>query len=170
MRFLTQANKTKVSPARRRANRVMIEQGNDAAHRADGNVDAVLFHAGLLSFSQDASAFEEVYGISVDSYVSSTPRWQRIYDLYATVNTRKFDNASIEKINQMVVKLCEFGDGLEEGDEAEDLLAVLKSEVDDIIAGDRWGNIHRHDYTNNVLCFLPMVLCKYADSESGKLY
>jgi hypothetical protein len=169
MRFLAQASKTKVDPIKRRANRAIIEQGNDAAHRADGKADAALFHAGFLPISEDASTFEAVYNLPVDDYMACTPRWQRLLDLQAMVLTRKSDSASLENYHQLRQKLAALGLGIEESDEAEDLLAGLKEEVDAIVEDDRWGNSPRNVYPINVLRFPPSISFKYADPEPGKL-
>jgi chromosome segregation ATPase len=169
MRFLDQANKSTVKAPKIRTNKVIIERGSDAAHRADGKADAALFHAGILSIPEDASAFEEVYGVAVDFYLAQPARWQRVLDLHTTAYTRKSDSASLEKVNDLAQKLRTFGFGIEESDEAEDLLAALKEEVDFIVQDDRWGNSSRNFYTTNVSSFLPPILFKHADPEPGKL-
>jgi chromosome segregation ATPase len=153
MRFLVQANKSKFKPPKRRA---IIERGNDAAHRADGKADAALFHTGFLSISEDASAFEDVYRMSVRTCIAHRPRWQRALDLHAMMHTLKCDSASAKKYNEVAVKLDAIGSGrIEESDEAEDLLAALKREVDILVENDRCGNSSRNVYTTNVLSFLP---------------
>jgi chromosome segregation ATPase len=63
------AVKTKIDPPKKRANRTIIEQGNDAAHRADGKADAALFHAGFLSNAEGIDTFQEVYCISFCDYM-----------------------------------------------------------------------------------------------------
>jgi hypothetical protein len=170
MRFLAQASKTKIDPPKKRANRTIIEQGNDAAHRADGKADAALFHAGFLSNAEGMDTFQEVYCISFCDYIEAPPRWQRLVDLCATVRTRKFDSTAIEKFNELLDKVNAIGYfGIEESDEAEDLLAALKGEADVIVQDDRWGNSSRNVYTANVLSFPPSILFKYADPEPAKL-
>jgi hypothetical protein len=102
--------------------------------------------------------------------IEAPPRWQRLVDLCATVKTRKFDSTAIEKFNELMEKVNAIGYfGIEESDEAEDLLAALKREVDVIVQDDRWGNSPRNVYTTNVLSFPPSILFKYADPEPGKL-
>jgi hypothetical protein len=137
MRFLAQASKTKVDPPKRRANRTIIEQGNDAAHRADGKADPALFHAGFLSILEDASTFEEIYNVSIDGYMAEPPRWQRLLDLQATVLTRKSDNASHENAFELIRELAALGSGIEDSDEAADLLVALEDEVEIIVQDNR---------------------------------
>jgi hypothetical protein len=92
LRNFEHARETLLNTSRDESNRALITNGNTAAHRANGAVDAAMFQADLVpdEYIEDAEEiFSEMYEVEPSKYGCWSPKVLRLIDCRATVNTVK---------------------------------------------------------------------------------
>jgi hypothetical protein len=92
LRNLEQARETLLNVSRDETNRTIVMNGNTAAHRANGAVDAAMFQAGLISdeYMEEAKEiFKQMYQVEPSEYGCWSPKLLRLIDCQATVSTVK---------------------------------------------------------------------------------
>jgi hypothetical protein len=117
LRNLEQARESLLNVSRDETNRTIVMNGNTAAHRANGAVDAAMFQAGLISdeYMEEAKEiFKQMYQVEPSEYGCWSPKLLRLIDCQATVSTVKAfrgRNASFElraehaEINKRLIEL-----------------------------------------------------------------
>lgn len=140
MRFLAQAENVIKGYSRDELDSAVVQLGNAAAHRGDGEADAALFQAGFLLKSSYGAQFENVYNASVEEYLKCSPRWKKVFDLNATVRSSIQSGASSEiqraKYHRLVFDWSVLNCIVEESDEAAALLEQLEAVTDEIVQLD----------------------------------
>jgi hypothetical protein len=92
LRNLEHAAETVLKVPRDEIDGAIIMNGNNAAHRANGAVDAALFQAGLVPedyMERAEEIFEEMYTVAPSEYGGWSPKVLRLIDCRATIKTVK---------------------------------------------------------------------------------
>ena len=92
LRNFEHARETLFGISRSDVDRSIIANGNVAAHSANGAVDASMFKAGLIPevyLEEATEVFERMYQIEPSKYGSSCPKYLRLADCRATLDTLK---------------------------------------------------------------------------------
>jgi hypothetical protein len=153
LRYLVFARETALKITRSNADRVVIMNGNTAAHRANGALDAAIFKAGLVPDCYLAVAshiFEYLYLASPAEYrlLGWTSKIQRIQNCTATLKSLKPGNTfkqsepereEYDKIRQTLVALVApmSGEEIESNQEIHKLVQKLEYLTDQIVERDR---------------------------------
>jgi hypothetical protein len=151
LRYLEIARETAFQTSRTDENKVIIMNGNIAAHRANGAVDAAIFKAGLVPACYKEAAtkiFEHLYLLLPEQYGCWSPKTQRIQDCSATLASLKLQNnfkqsewerGEHEKIRQKLISLSSSmsEDDFESSKEVEQLVVKLEYLNGQIVERDR---------------------------------
>lgn len=131
--------------------RARILNGNIAAHRANGAVDAVMFEAGLVpeEFIEEASnVYEKLFNVKPSSYKCWSSKVLRLLDCRATVTTLKAMNRATITTNirhqhsQIDTELCRKHTAMTPSDfegssDVDDLLVELEELTESIVDTER---------------------------------
>jgi chromosome segregation ATPase len=150
LRNLEHAAETVLKIPRDEIDGAIIMNGNNAAHRANGAVDAALFQAGLVPEDYMESAekiFEEMYTVAPSEYGGWSPKVLRLIDCRATIKTVKAfrRHASLdlrEEHSEIDSKLLELHSSMgqrtfESSRVVNDLIERLESLTTEIVEADR---------------------------------
>lgn len=102
-RYLETAKKAIPSSGRVKLDFRHIEEGNEAAHHAMGEVDVLLFQGDIISEStktQLAAPFTELYKASPKEYGSLSKKMKQVNDCEATIRTINVINGTYRPITQ----------------------------------------------------------------------
>jgi hypothetical protein len=187
LRYLEFARETALKITRTDADRVVIINGNTAAHRANGALDAAIFKTGLVPDCYLAVAshiFEHLYLASPAEYrlLGWTSKIQRIQNCTATlkslkpVNTFKQSEPEREEYEKILKTLVALvgpmsGEEIESNEEIHHLVQMMEYLTDRIVERDRSkillrrpANVPRGDTSESSRSgFVPMGL----DGKTG---
>lgn len=102
-RYLEMAKKLAMGSPRSKLDVTCIERGNEAAHGAMGQADAILFHGDILSAEARGRLsvpFTEVYRSKPGDYSSLSPKMKQVIDCEATIRTLNVLNEGSRPITQ----------------------------------------------------------------------
>jgi hypothetical protein len=156
LRNLEHAAETVLKIRRDEIDGAIIMNGNNAAHRANGAVDAAIFQAGLVPEDYMECAeeiFEEMYEVAPSAYGGWSPKVLRLIDCRATIKTVKAfrRHASLdlrEEHSEIDSKLLELHTSMgqrsfENSQVVNDLIEKLELLTTEIVEADRSrGNRH----------------------------
>lgn len=157
LRFLEQAREMIFSVPRNEVDIAIIQDGNKAAHRGSGEIDAALFKADLIPENYKESAetiFRHLYKCDPMDYSETSSKMKRVIDCeasLASLKPRNNNNESEEERDEYSEILWEIRweeehwhqDYFESSVEVENLIVKLESLTDDIIQLDRAKNRRR---------------------------
>lgn len=164
LRYLEDARETALGIPRGDIDRAIIMNGNNAAHRANGVADAVLFKQELIpddSLINATRLFEDLYCNPPSDYRCCTSRVNKLLDCRATIRTVKAVNNGTgsadhrdehtEIDNELVKMYKDMGnDKFEQDEEAGELLERLEQLTDEIVEMDRSRYNRRRRYRRSV--------------------
>ncbi|KAE8446695.1 hypothetical protein EG329_011739 [Mollisiaceae sp. DMI_Dod_QoI] len=111
LRFLEQAREAVFDISKRDIDMCLIKDGNEAAHRANGEQDAALFTCKLIpeeNYDDLCGVFAELYDTPPSKFPCYSPKMERLTDCAATAKILKFandsNNAASKRLEHDVVK------------------------------------------------------------------
>lgn len=150
LRFLEQAREKILKVSRGDVDLAIIQNGNNAAHRAYGALDAALFKLNLIPEEYKATGetiFEKLYTVKPDQYGNWYPKAERLLDCRASIYALKPINRSNStqesreehgRIDTEIVRHQRMSwQDFESSKVVEELIVKLENLTDEIIQLDR---------------------------------
>jgi hypothetical protein len=164
LRYLEDAREIALGIPRGDIDRAVIMNGNNAAHRANGVADAVLFKQELIPDENLIDAkriFEDLYCNPPSNYTCCTPKVDKMLDCRATIRTVKAVNNGtgsvdqrdehMEIVNQLVKMHKDMSnDKFEQDEGVGELIEKLVQLTDEIVEVDRSRYNGRRRYRQSV--------------------
>ena len=164
LRYLELARETVFKLSRGQVDRGIIMNGNNAANRGIGALDAVLFKLGVVpdEYMEDAKQiFEELYTVAPSDYGCYPPKALRLVDCRATLASLKpmnKGNGSIverdqhDQIDNEIIDLHKTMaiEEIERSQQVEDMVTKLERLTDEIVEMDRSRSARRRHYVSPV--------------------
>jgi hypothetical protein len=164
LRYLEDARETALGVPRSDIDRAIIMNGNNAAHRANGVADAVLFKQELIPDENLIDAkriFEDLYRNPPSNYTCFTSRLDKLLDCRATIRMVKAVNNGTgsadrrdehtEIVKQLVKTYKDMSnDKFEQDEEVGELMEKLEQLTDEIVEVDRSRYNRRRRYRQSV--------------------
>ncbi|KAF8852477.1 hypothetical protein BDZ45DRAFT_807437 [Acephala macrosclerotiorum] len=151
LRFLEQARESVFELPKSDVNKDLIQDGNIAAHRANGDRDAAMFNSNLVAeedYDDMKEIFRELYEAKPSNYPCYAPKMTRLTDCEATLKTLKGVSDSKAATNKrkehgdLAKRLIKMYNSMSDRDfessnTVRDLLEELEQLIDKIVNIDR---------------------------------